>query len=443
MSVFKAYDIRGVYPGEIDETLARKIGAAFSREIGGGPLVVGRDMRACAPAIAAAFIDGATSQGSDVIDIGLAETPMTYYATGALGVAGSAQVTASHNPARYIGFKFCRAGCVPVSRDTGIAVLEERSREPLPPPVPRRGRVTERDVLPDYIAHVLSFADGIRKKRVVIDAGNGMAGLALPRLLERLPLVADALYFELDGTFPNHEANPLRHENLRDLVARVKDTGADLGVAFDGDADRCAFVDERGEVVPSDLMTALLARDILGRKGPSAVVYDLRSSRVVAEEIAAAGGTPVRERVGHSFIKATMREKQAIFGGELSGHYYFRENFYSDSGLIAMILVLNILSRHEGALSDLVRPLRRYRATGEVNFHVEDKEAMMAEVRRVFADGRMSDLDGVTVEYPTFWFNIRQSNTEPLLRLNLEADDAPTLEAARARVLAVLGTPES
>jgi phosphomannomutase len=278
--------------------------------------------------------------------------------------------------------------------------------------------------------------------KVVIDAGNGMAGHALPAILAALPIQATSLYFELDGTFPNHEANPLKHENLRDLIKAVKASGADLGVAFDGDADRAAFVDERGEVVPNDMVTAILAREILTEKGAAAVVYDLRSSRVVAEEIEKAGGEPVKERVGHSFIKATMRARHAVFGGELSGHYYFRDNFYSDSGVIAMVLVLGILSRGGRPLSEIVKPLLRYRATGEVNFHVEDKDAKIEEVKRVFRDGRISALDGVTVEYEKFWFNIRKSNTEPLLRLNLEADDAATLAGAKARVLKVLGTPE-
>lgn len=442
MSTFKAYDVRGIYGTEIDETLARKIGYHFVKLIGGGPVVVGRDMRDCAPSIAEAFMDGATLAGADVIDIGLASTPLTYYAIGSLGVNGGVQVTASHNPSEYIGMKFCKKDCVPISYETGIAELERLCRDDLPQADGPVGSVSTQDVMEGYVEHVASFVTEDISIPCIIDAGNGMAGHTLPAILDRLNIQSENLYFELDGNFPNHEANPIKLENLQDVIDRVKATDAQIGLAFDGDADRCAFIDENGDHVPNDIMTAIVARDILDANPGSHVVYDLRSSRVVAEEVKAAGGTPVKERVGHSFIKATMRRHDAVFGGELSGHYYFRENFTSDSGVIAMLMVMQILQRDGVKLSQLARPLMRYPATGEVNFVVEEKDAMIASLKETFADGEISELDGVTVTYPTFWFNVRKSNTEPLLRLNLEADDEATMADARARLLSILGTPD-
>ena len=442
MSVFKAYDVRGIYKEQIDETLAEKIGAAFVRLIGGGPIVVGRDMRSCAPSITEAFIRGAVAQGADVVDIGLASTPQCYYAIGSLGVNGGVQITASHNPAKYIGMKFCRKDCVPVSGDTGIKQMEEWTKAPLPAAKEVKGKVTRRDVMKDYITHVSRWVDRPIRLKTVIDAGNGMGGHELPPLLERLGIACERLYFELDGTFPNHEANPIKVENMREAMQRVISGKADIGLAFDGDADRCAFIDERGERVSNDIMTAIIAREVLRTHPGSAVVYDLRSSRVVAEEVTKAGGRPIKERVGHSFIKATMRRNDACCGGELSGHYYFKENFTSDSGLIAMLIVLNILERDRVKLSELAKPLMRYPATGELNFEVEDKDGVIADLRKIFVDAKISDLDGVTIEYPNYWFNVRKSNTEPLLRLNLEADDQATLDRVLARVAPLLGKPE-
>lgn len=441
MSVFKAYDIRGIYGAEIDETLAEKIGASFVKLIGGGPIVVGRDMRSCAPSIAAAVIKGARAQGADVIDIGLASTPMTYFATGKLEVAGSVQVTASHNPAKYIGMKFCRRGCVPVSGDTGIKQMEADCKGPIPAPVAKTGALSTRDVMKDYVEHVSKWVDRPIRLKTVIDAGNGMGGLEMPGILDRLKIDCDRLFFELDGTFPNHEANPLKIENLRDAAKRVVQNRADIGLAFDGDADRCAFIDERGERVANDVMTAIIAREVLKKHPGSHVVYDLRSSRIVAEEVRRAGGVPVKERVGHSFIKATMRAKDACFGGELSGHYYFKENYTADSGAIAMMIVLSIMERDRVKLSDLAKPLLRYPNTGEVNFEVEDKDGVIAELKRMSTGAQISDLDGVTVEYPNYWFNVRKSNTEPLLRLTLEADDQKTLDEVYGRLLKLLGHP--
>jgi phosphomannomutase len=443
MSVFKAYDVRGIYGEQIDEALAEKIGAAFVALIGGGPIVVGRDMRACAPSIAAAFTKGARAQGANVIDIGLASTPMCYFAIGSLGVQGGVQITASHNPSQYIGMKFCRKDCVPVSYDTGIRELESACRLPLPAPVANPGGYSEKDVMREYVQHVTRWTDRPIRLHTVIDAGNGMAGHEMPGIINKLALRCERLYFELDGSFPNHEANPLKVENLRDATRKLLETKADVGLAFDGDADRCAFIDERGERVANDIMTAIIAREMLAANPGSHVVYDLRSSRVVAEEVKKAGGVPIKERVGHSFIKATMRKHAACFGGELSGHYYFRDNYTADSGAIAMLIVLNLLERDRVKLSQLAKPLMRYPSTGEVNFEVADKDGMIAELERRYADAGISKLDGVTVEYPSFWFNVRKSNTEPLLRLTLEADDQATMDREYQKLLRLLGEPSA
>lgn len=442
MSIFKAYDVRGIYPAELDETLARKIGAAFTTVIGAKSLVVGRDMRASAPSVARAFMEGAAGAGARVIDIGLASTPMAYFGIGSLGTDGGAQVTASHNPGNYIGFKFCRKGCVPVSGETGIKEVEALIKSGGAAPKSGGPAVESRDLLAGYTDHVLRFGPGIEKLKVVVDAGNGMAGHTVPKILDRLPVVAERLFFELDGTFPNHEANPMKLENLAAVIARVKATGADLGVAFDGDADRCVFIDELGNPAPSDSMTAIFAQEMLATESRGKVVYDLRSSRAVADIIREMGGVPIRERVGHSFIKATMRKESAALGGELSGHYYFRDHFYSDSGEIAMVMLMSILSRKKKKLSELIAPTRRYVSTGELNFHVEDKDRVIAELKRKYSGAQMDDLDGVTVQFPDWWFNVRKSNTEPLLRLNLEADTPELLARRKAELLPLLGTPE-
>jgi phosphomannomutase len=442
MNVFKAYDVRGIYPSEIDETMARKIGAAYVSVTGAKSLVVGRDMRASAPAISEAFVDGASAAGASVVMIGLASTPMTYFAIGSLGVDGGVQVTASHNPGKYIGFKFCRKGCVPMSGDTGLKEIENLVASGKLATGPRAAAVETRELGDAYAEHVLKFGPGIRKMRVIIDAGNGMAGHTVPRILARLPVEAERMYFDLDGNFPNHEANPMKPENLRDVIDRVKTAKADLGVAFDGDADRCVFVDERGVAAPSDAITSIFARELLQKEKGGKVVYDLRSSRAVADIIRENGGTPIRERVGHSFIKATMRKVGAALGGELSGHYYFRDHFYSDSGEIAMVLLMSILSRSGKKLSELIAPTRRYVSTGELNFHVEDKDGVIAALRKKYAGAEMDDLDGITVQFPEWWFNVRKSNTEPLLRLNLEADTPARLEQKKAELVPLLGTPE-
>lgn len=441
MSVFKAYDVRGTYPDQIDENLARRIGGAFVQLTGARSVVVGRDMRDMAPSVSDAFIEGVTRAGADAVRIGLASTPMTYYAIGSLGVDAGVMCTASHNPEGYIGFKFCRKGCVPVSGETGIRDLERMVAEPEPEAAATPGTVEDRDVMDGYIDHVMKFADGVKPMKVVVDVANSMGGYALPRLVERLGLDCQILFPELDGSFPNHEANPLKEDTLRWLQDAVKSSGADLGVAYDGDADRCVFVDSGGGIIRSDFITAAFAEDFLAREPGAGVVYDLRSSRATKEAIESAGGVAIRERVGHSFIKATMREKNAVIGGELSGHYYFRDNYVSDSGDLAMVTLLSILSRRSMGVRELVAPYDRYAATGEINFVVDDPDAKMAELKAAFPDGEADELDGVTIQFDDWWFNVRKSNTEPLLRLNLEAANPEMRDARRAEVQEILGTP--
>lgn len=451
MGIFKAYDIRGVVPTELDSELAHKIGNAFARHLGAKRLLVGQDMRTHSPEIAGAVIEGIRDAGCDVLSIGLASTPMTYWAIGSNDVDGGMCVTASHNTGEYNGMKLCSRGAKPISRANGIADLERMTSESQPAPAQARGTLEEVDLLDAYAEHVASFAQHERGVEIAIDAANGMAGHTLPRILPKLTKITPhTLFMEPDGTFPNHEANPIKEENLDDVRALVQRKGASVGVGFDGDADRCCFVDETGRTVPADLMTALLAREFLANEPGGHVVYDLRSSWVVKETILAAGGTPLRDRVGHSFIKATMREHGAVFAGELSGHFYFRDNYVCDSGVLAMVSALNLVAREANAdrpLSALVEDLRRYHATGEINFEVEDKLAAIASLRERFADGRQDELDGITVEFGDladddwWWFNVRMSNTEPLLRLNLEARREETRDQRRAELVGLLGEP--
>jgi phosphomannomutase len=452
MGIFKAYDIRGVVPKELDAALAKKIGNAFARLLKAKTLVVGQDMRTHSPVIADAVSEGMRDAGANVIRLGLSETPMAYFAIGSIACDGGLCVTASHNPGQYNGMKLCREGAKPISRDTGIAEIERMCAEPYPAPVAKRGSEERRELLADYAAHVAKFARLGREVLVAIDAANGMAGHTLPSVLQRVPKIrAKTLYMEPDGSFPNHEANPLIEANLVDLKKLVQAERAELGVAFDGDADRCCFVDEKGATVGADLVTALLAPVFLKRFPKTAVVYDLRSSWAVKEEIEKAGGIPVRDRVGHSFMKATMRQKGAQFGGELSGHFYFAENFTADSGLIAMMSVLSLLSAPENqgkSFSQLLAGVRRYHSTGEINFHVEDKAAMIADLKRRYASGKQDELDGITVEFGDlaqkewWWFNVRPSNTEPLLRMIVEASSARLRDQKKAELIAVLGEPE-
>jgi phosphomannomutase len=448
--IFKAYDVRGIYPSELDEALARKSGQAFRAVLddddfahGGEKVVVSRDMRPSSGPLAEALVDGLTAAGLDVVDIGLATTPMNYYAIGRLGAAGGVQVTASHNPAQYNGLKFSKHEARPVSGDHGIPLMEKLVASGDLPVSTRRGSVRTADVFADYRRHVRHFlrrpADA-RPLTVVVDAANGMGTMDLP-LFESMGIELVPLYFELDGTFPNHEANPLKLENLRDLQAKVLEVGADLGVSCDGDFDRAAFVDEKGRPIGSDLSTALIAGELLSREPGQHVLFDLRSSRAVAEYIAERGGIPVRERVGHSFMKATLRQKHGLFGGELAGHYYFRDNYYADCAILAVVEILNLLWHSGKPMSEIVAPLERYAKSPETNFEVEDKAGKMKELEAAYADGRIDWLDGITVQYDDWWFNVRPSNTEPLLRLVCEARTDADLERRMAELVGRIGTP--
>ncbi|HMB53206.1 MAG TPA: phosphomannomutase/phosphoglucomutase [Thermoanaerobaculia bacterium] len=447
--IFKAYDIRGVYGADLDETTARQVGLAFQHVLDDDDLaksnavVVGRDMRSHSAGLAEALIDGLTAAGLDVLDVGLVTTPMNYFAVGHLGAAGGIQVTASHNPAKYNGFKLSRHGARPVSGDHGIALVEEKIAAGDLPEADARGEVTSVDVNDDYQSHVLGHlrsTNGGGRLRLVADAANGMGTLYRP-LLEAMGIDLVPLYFELDGSFPNHEANPLKEENLEDLQEAVERHGADLGVSFDGDADRSAFVDETGRSIGSDLTTALIAGELLERHPGAAVVYDLRSSRALAEYVREKGGVPIRERVGHSFMKATLREHEGVFGGELAGHYYFRDNFYADSSILAVVEILNLMRKTHKPLSELVEPLRRYAKSPEINFEVEDKQGKMDELARRHEGADADWVDGISVRYPTWWFNVRPSNTEPYLRLVVEAKDEEELERRLGDLMEVLGEP--
>jgi phosphomannomutase len=443
MSIFKAYDIRGTWPDQIDDEKARRIGAGLVRFLGSKRLVVGRDMRTMAPAIQDAVIDGMLGQGCDVIDIGLASTPMVYYAIGKLPCDGGLAVTASHNPKQYIGFKMCREQARPLSWDTGIRQLQELAEGPLLPPAARAGKRDFVDVKSDFIAHIAGFQRAIAPMKLCVDYANGMGAHEGPEVLARVKgLQVIPLYQELDGTFPNHEANPLKESNLDDLRAAVKKNRAQLGLAFDGDADRCAFVDEDGRTVGADLITVILARGMLQRHPGKGIIYDLRSSKVVPEEIVKLGGRPVRERVGHSFMKETMRKQDCIGGGELSGHFYFAENYYTDCGILAAIMVLDQLSAERRSLKQVADELRRYFPTGEINFKVADKDQLMRAVAERYRDGQIDHLDGVTVTYPTWWVNVRPSNTEPYLRMCLEADTVALMEQKKAELFSLLGKPD-
>ena len=434
-AIFKAYDIRGTYPDQIDAEICRRIGAAFARFAGAPTVLVARDMRPSGPELSAAFADGVTSQGADVVDLGLASTDLIYYASGALDAPG-AVFTASHNPAAYNGIKLCLAGAKPVGEETGLAQIKASTAEGLAPSG-TRGSVSERDLLDDYAAHVRSFVDvgALRPLKVVADTANGMGGYVAPKVFEGLPFDVEFLFQELDGTFPNHPADPIQVENLRFLRARVLETGADIGLAFDGDADRVFLVDEKANPVSGSLTTALLAKGILAKHPGETILHNLICSKSVPEIIRESGGTPVRTRVGHSFIKAVMAETGAIFGGEHSAHYYFRDNYRADSGLIASLIVLEQLSVSGKPLSELLAPLDRWSDSGEINSRVADTAAVIDRIAKVYGDAKQDRLDGLTVDYGDWWFNLRPSNTEPLLRLNLEARTREACDARTAEVL--------
>jgi phosphomannomutase len=439
MGIFKAYDVRGLYPQEIDEAVVRRIGHAFARHLGARSIVVGRDMRASSAPLADALAEGITAAGADVVDLGLCTTPMCYHATGALEASGGAMVTASHNPAGWNGLKLCRERAIPVGSASGLAEVQRAvdSGAPLECAA-RAGTRRAHDIAPTYAAFLRAQAGRIAPMRVAIDTGNGAVGPFVERCLGGLGLEIVPLFFEPDGTFPNHEANPLKVENLDALCRAVRERRCALGIAFDGDGDRCAFVDERGVPVSGDMVTALLARRVLARE-KGVVVYDLRSSRAVREEIERHGGTAVEERVGHAFIKATMRARGGLFAGEVSGHFYFRENWNAESAFLAAIRVLEAVTESGRPLSALVAEVDRYPRTGEVNFRIDDKDGALERLERTFAGAEVGRLDGLTIRLPAWWCNVRKSNTEPLLRLNLEARDAAALVEARAKVVATIG----
>ncbi len=442
-AVFKAYDVRGLVPEQIDEDLARAVGAAFVAVTGADATgaVVGHDMRPSSPGMARAFAEGAAGAGADVTLIGLASTDQLYFASGSLGLPG-AMFTASHNPAQYNGIKMCRAHAVPLGMDTGLAELRDRVAEGRLPESDTVGSIIEKDVLDDYAAHLLTLVPITgRRLKVVVDAGNGMAGHTAPAVLGRLDLDVVPMYYELDGTFPNHEANPIDAANMADLQAKVRATGADIGLAFDGDADRCFLVDEKGDIVSPSALTALIAARELAKEPGATVIHNLITSRAVPQIVAELGGVPVRTRVGHSFIKATMAETNAIFGGEHSGHFYFRDFWRADSGMLAALHALAALAEQDGTLSELLAQYQRFHSSGEINSTVTDQQAVLEKIEKEYAgrDGIDIDhLDGLTVSHRDWWFNVRASNTEPLLRLNAEAAEKPALDELRDHVLATI-----
>jgi phosphomannomutase len=438
--VFKAYDVRGIYPTELDEAGAEAIGRAYVERFEPRRIAVGRDMRLSSPGMQAAFMRGAAAAGADVLDLGLVGTEMVYFAVGSLGLEGGAMVTASHNPKDYTGMKLVRRGALPVGGESGLLEVRDRALTEDAPSHAAPGRIETHDIWPAYVDRVLSFVDvdAIRPLKIVIDAANGMAGTMLPPVLERLPVEAVRCFFEPDGTFPNHEPNPLLPENREFIVRKTLEERADLGVAFDGDADRCFFVDDTGEFVPGDFVTALFAESLLEKEPGAKIIYDVRASRAVPEMIERAGGIPLVSRVGHAFIKARMRKEDAAFAGEVSGHYYFRDFSQADSGVVPFLLMLELISKKR-RLSEILAPLRSgHFITGELNTPVPDVALKVQELKERYADGRVSHLDGISVDYDDWHFNVRPSNTEPLLRLNLEATSEELMERKRDEVLAVI-----
>jgi phosphomannomutase len=441
--VFKAYDVRGLYPSELDEEGARAIGRAYVEHFEPKEIAVGRDMRLSSPTMHEAFVRGASEAGADVVDIGMVGTEMLYHAVGELGLDGGATITASHNPKDYTGAKIVRRGALPVGGDSGLLEIRDRAlsaQDTSGGQTP--GRVQERDVYPGFVEKVMSFIDpaAVKPLHVVIDGANGMAGSMLPPILERLPVDAVRHFFEPDGSFPDHQPNPLLEENRRFIVSEVTKERADLGIAFDGDADRCFFVDDTGEFVPGDFVTALLAESMLEKEPGGTIIYDVRASWAVRDTVERLGGKALPNRVGHAFIKQRMREIDAVFAGEVSGHYYFRDFYQADSGTIPALLILELVSKADAKLSELLRPFRkRYFLTGEINTVVGDVALALQKVKEHFADqGELSHLDGISVTAEDWHVNVRPSNTEPLLRLNLEALDPELMERKRDEAIAVI-----
>nr|WP_042195546.1 phosphomannomutase/phosphoglucomutase [Kibdelosporangium sp. MJ126-NF4]CEL22080.1 Phosphomannomutase [Kibdelosporangium sp. MJ126-NF4]CTQ92861.1 Phosphomannomutase (EC 5.4.2.8) [Kibdelosporangium sp. MJ126-NF4] len=442
-AIFKAYDIRGLVGEQLDADVVREIGAAFARLVGGPAVVIGHDMRDSSPGLSSAFAEGVTREGVDVVSIGLASTDMLYFASGNLNLPG-AMFTASHNPAAYNGIKVCRAGAAPVGQDSGLADIQRDVELGMPESGAAPGEVEQRDMLDAYAAYLRQLVDlsASRPLKIVVDAGNGMGGYTVPKVFDGLPIEIIPMYFELDGSFPNHEANPLDPKNIVDLQAKVREVGADAGLAFDGDADRCFVVDENGDPVSPSAVTALVATRELAKDPGATIIYNLITSKAVPEIVAENGGKPVRTRVGHSFIKQEMAKTDAIFGGEHSAHYYFRDFWRADTGMLAALHVLAALGEQDGPLSALTSVYARYAASGEINSTVDDQKARLAAVKETYSgkDGvTIDELDGLTVELPSgAWFNLRPSNTEPLLRLNIEAQDDAAVAALRDEVLTIV-----
>jgi phosphomannomutase len=443
--IFKAYDIRGIYPSDIDEAGAKAIGSAFAAYLGSREIAVGHDMRLSSPSLKAAFIDGVTEQGVDVTDYGMLSTDMMYFAVASANHSGGAQITASHNPKQYNGMKLVREGAFPLSGEAGINDIRDAiQRGDMPAPARTRGEVTNRSILEPYVDHVMSFIDAtiVKPFNVVLDAGSGTAALAAPRCFDRLPCNTTKLCFEIDGNFPNHEANPLIEENRRDITEEVIRQKADIGIAFDGDADRCFFIDETGEFIAGDFVTALLAQAFLLKQPGATIIYDLRASYAVRDIVAEHGGKALMNRVGHAFIKRRMRETNAVFGGEVTGHYYFRDNYYCDNGLIPALMMLELMSKHGKSLRQLLAPLReKYFISGEINTklaHMDHVGPKLDAIAKRYSDATQYRLDGLSVEYPGWHFNVRPSNTEPLLRLNLEATTPQKMAEKRDEVLALI-----
>ena len=440
--IFKAYDIRGLYPSQLDAEVARRVGRAFVDYLGARRIAVGRDCRVSSPELSAAFVQGARSQGAEVTDIGVVGTDMLYYYVGRHDLDGGAIVTASHNPKEWNGVKMVRRGALALSGDAGIREIRDwvtGGRYAEAPPA--TGALRSEVVREDYARHCLSFVNTavVPRLKVVLDTANGMEAVGASAIFPRLPVETVRMYFELDGSFPNHPADPLLEENRRDVVERVRSEGADLGIAWDGDADRCFFVDDTGEYVPGDFVTAILGEAFARREPGARIVYDVRASRAVADRVGAAGGVPLMNRVGHAFIKKRMRDEGAIFGGEVSGHFYFRENWFADNGMIPALLVLERIGLEGRRLSEILAPLRaRYHVSGEVNSRVDDVERAVARIEERHGDGRITRMDGISVDYDDWHFNLRSSNTEPLLRLNLEAATRGEMERRRDELLALI-----
>lgn len=437
--IFKAYDIRGIYPEQLNEDIAYALGRSFAVLADSNTIIVGQDMRASGDSLTKKFAQGITDQGKNVLMIGQVSTDCSYFASGEYNMA-AAMFTASHNPAEYNGVKFSLAGAVPVSENTGIKDMQKMIADESWPEANAKGKIENKNILPEYIEHALSFVDQakIKNLKIAVDAGNGMAGHIMPLVQSKLDCEFIEMYYELDGSFPNHEANPIKPENVADLIEQVKNNQADIGLAFDGDADRVFFIDEKGNRISSSLITALVAKQMLVKYPGSKIIYNVPCSKIIPETVKANAGTAIKERVGHSFIKATMKEQDAVFGGEHSGHYYFQNNYFADSGLIAALIVLEILVEKNKSFSEVLAEYQKYYGIEETNSEVQDKDKKIAELKQKYSDAKIEEIDGITFEYDDYWFNVRASNTEPVLRLNLEANTEELKDEKSQEILNII-----